>query len=325
MTPSVCVRSMLRFAGLALLLAALAGCAVFPVKPVFVEEAVQAQEATPAVPLPTPDSTEFTPVYPQACKIAEWESLQTDRIQGDMLAWSPDSRSLAYIGREKTGWYTGNLMLAGGETFADHRTLTDHVGVVGDLTFSGDGLRVAFVALRPETQLYTIMVQELIGGPALDLFPGDVARTDNWSGTKAVERWVDTGHLLVVYSCGSGCDQRVEISITDGSQRPASRESYKALETAASPVINTRAYDEETYPQMFSPNWSPDGTRVVYFDRSDSPWVLNIPEQEKYWLAVGVEDALESKWSPDGRYLAVRTDGHVFVFEMDCEEELDAE
>lgn len=325
MIPSACVRTLLRFTGPALLLAVLVGCAVFPVKPVFVEEVVQAQEPTPAVPLPTPDSTDFTPVYPQACNIAEWESLQTDRIQGDMLAWSPDSRSLAYIGRKKTGWYTGHLMLAGGEAFADRRALTDHVEVVGDLTMSGDGERLAFVALRPETQLYTVMVQELSGGPALDLFPGDAARTDGWSGTKAIERWVDSRHLLVVYSCGSGCDQRVEISITDGSQRPAGREGYKALETAASPVVNTRAYDKETYPQMFQPNWSPDGTRVVYFDRNGSPWVLNIPESEKYWLEVGVEDALESKWSPDGRYLAVRTDGRVFVFEMGCEPQMEEE
>ncbi|HZW03383.1 MAG TPA: hypothetical protein VFF68_05630, partial [Anaerolineaceae bacterium] len=124
-----------------------------------------------------------------------------------------------------------------------------------------------------------------------------------------------------VYACGTGCDQRVEIAVNDGSQRPASAESYKALETAAAPGVNLRPYDEEAYPQMSQPNWSPDGSRVVFFDRTNNPWVLDLVEKQKFWLEIGVEDALESKWSPDSRYVAIRTDGHVVVFEMGCQPE----
>jgi Tol biopolymer transport system component len=244
--------------------------------------------------------------------------MQTGDEQGDLLAWSPDGSQLAYITREANGWFTGSLALASGADFSEHTPLTQNVAVYGDLTWSRTGEQIAFVGLRPNPQTFTVYVYDLPTGRLTDLFPGDAAVTDAYASKKAVERWNDMRHVLVILSCGPGCERRVEVNTLDATQRPGD-ETYKALGTAIAPTRRLVEYDPDSFPKvMIAPNWSPDGARMVYFDRRANPWVLVMQPPGKFGLDVGSEAALESYWSPDSEWLAIRTDGHVLVYRFGC-------
>jgi dipeptidyl aminopeptidase/acylaminoacyl peptidase len=71
-------------------------------------------------------------------------------------------------------------------------------------------------------------------------------------------------------------------------------------------------------PQMKLPQWSSDGKKVVYIDNFVNAWVLLVDQKIQYQLYTPNVDVQEAKWAPDNRYLAVRTDDQVLVFDTDC-------
>jgi Tol biopolymer transport system component len=73
-----------------------------------------------------------------------------------------------------------------------------------------------------------------------------------------------------------------------------------------------------TTPQMKAPEWTQDGKKVAYIDNLIFAWVLLLDQKVHYMLDTPYIDVQELKWSPDGRYIAVRTDDQVVVFDTEC-------
>jgi hypothetical protein len=82
--------------------------------------------------------------------------------------------------------------------------------------------------------------------------------------------------------------------------------------------VNQPEYDEALYPQMINPNWSPDTSRIAFLDENDNFFVFDRDQGGFYPLDLGTLTAGETKWSPDSRYLAVRADAHLLIYDTQC-------
>jgi hypothetical protein len=282
-------------------------------------------------PSTTPDNLGYTSVPSPACLVADWSSMQTDKLQGDLLAWSPDGTRLAYLAPQpSSSWYVGLASVAQGAGYTERAALVPNIMAVGDLTWSQDGTRIAFVALRTNENLQTVLVAHADGSTLTDLFPFDEARSDLRSSQKAIIGWSDTSHLRVQTSCGEDCQQELEINILTGAARPSSdSERRNAMKTPTpgvikvldglEPYINQQSYDPKVFPRTFNqPNWSPDGQMVLYLDRRGLLWNLNPDNKAQYLLDLGLRFVNETKWSPDGLQVAVRAEDRIFVFDLAC-------
>jgi WD40 repeat protein len=69
---------------------------------------------------------------------------------------------------------------------------------------------------------------------------------------------------------------------------------------------------------MKRPTWTLDGSKVAYIDRAIVAWVLRQDLKQQYILDTPYVDVQELKWSPDGRYLALRTDDDVYIYDTEC-------
>ena len=75
-----------------------------------------------------------------------------------------------------------------------------------------------------------------------------------------------------------------------------------------------RLLDEDS----FWADWSPDGSIVIYPDQLGNITLIQVDTQEKAQLILENRSIQEVKWSPDGAYLAVRTEMEVIVYEPAC-------
>ncbi len=277
---------------------------------------------TPVVddgPTPTPLPTSVAPAFPvvsvRACKVAELESLRTDLPQGDLMAWAPSGSTLAFIGPAANSiWYTGRLYVASAPDFAPGANLAPDIAVWGDVTWSPQSNALAFVAWRtPDT--YTIMSVSTSSGRPVDLLPEEAAVTDSGRSSKAIINW-EGNFIYALTSCGTDCDQSLVLSPSGGivSSGELGRARPDRLEAAR----RIQSFDEDTYPSMLLPNWSPDGKQVVYFDAVDRVWVLLTDEALQYILTIPITYPRESKWSADSRWLALRSDDMIEVFDTTC-------
>lgn len=278
---------------------------------------------TPVVdsgPTPTPLPTSVAPAFPvvplRACKVAELESLRTDLPQGDLMAWAPADSTLAFIGPAANSiWYTGRLHTAAAPDFSLSPDLAADIYVWGDVTWSPQGDALAFVAWRiPDT--YTIMTVSTSGGRPVDLLPEQAAVTSTGRSSKAIDNW-QGNFIYALTSCGPDCDQSLVLSPSGGivSSGELGRERPDRLEAAR----RVQLFDEDTYPSMLLPNWSPDGKQVVFFDKVDRVWVLLTDEAVQYILTIPVTYPRESKWSSDSRWLALRSDDMIEIFDTTCQ------
>ncbi|RPJ36454.1 MAG: hypothetical protein EHM21_19180, partial [Chloroflexi bacterium] len=70
------------------------------------------------VPTPTMDPSGYQAINMQACSVADWSTMQTNQLQGDLIAWQPVPSgqgskknlggNIAYLApAERTSWFTG--------------------------------------------------------------------------------------------------------------------------------------------------------------------------------------------------------------------------
>ena len=283
------------------------------------------------MPSTTPDNQGYHSIPAPACLIAEWAGMQTDKLQGDLIAWSPDSSRLAYLAPQpSSSWYVGLVGQAQGKDLSQRAILVPNIMATGDINWSPDGSMLAFVALRTNEALETVMVARTDGSGLTDLFPFDEARSDQRSSQKAIGRWTDANRVLVYSSCADDCQQQAEINVlTGGISQSAESERRNAMKTPTpgvikvldglEPQVNVQSYDPKVYPRGFSePNWSPDGKFVLYLDRRGLLWNLDPASKAQYLLDLGLRDVNETKWSPDGLRVAVRAEDRIFVFDLAC-------
>jgi dipeptidyl aminopeptidase/acylaminoacyl peptidase len=282
-------------------------------------------------PLPTSTAKDYPVIASPACKLNELEALRTTQPQGDLVDWSPDGKLLAYVGPAiSSNWFSGQLYWTTLPDFMPGKKLTQDAMVFGDLNWSPDGSQMAFLAFRqPDT--YTVMLVPASGAAAVDLFLVENARTDNWSGAKAIVGWSSNSNLRVLTSCGEDCDQTLVIDTVSSAITPVGEKLRKSKDRLR-PMVPIKTFEPTTFPpamskpnwltrtspQMKVPAWTQDGKKVAYIDNAIFAWVLLLDQKLQYMLDTPFIDVQEIKWSPDGRYIAVRTDDQVVVFDTEC-------
>jgi hypothetical protein len=270
-------------------------------------------------PLPTSTGEEYPTVDNRSCLIGELIPLRVENPQGDLLAWQPDSQNLAYAGpAASSNWYAGSLHMASGPEFIAPLQLAPEALIFGDLTWSPSGDQLAFTALRISDGVYTVMTVSPQGGPAQDWMQGEAAHTDGSSSQKAIVGW-QAGSLRVLSACGPDCDQILQINLGSGQISQVGEQIRRAKDRLA-PHTNLTTYDEETYPYMLNPNWSPDLSKIVYFDEDDRTMLLTVASKDQFILDmnIDIETPREAKWADDNRTLAVRTDDRIYIFDIQC-------
>lgn len=258
----------------------------------------------------------YTIINTQACLIKEFPTIQTDqnRILGNLMAWSPDGKMFSYISpfSGTWGWYDGNLVLYSIQDESEQ--VTRDIKVSGDLTWSPDGSRLAFLALRMPENRYTVMVRSIADGSIQDLFP-TLSPTDTYSSQKGIVGWKNSNVLQISESCGVDCAQIIEYDLTTGSTQML--EEVRATENP-SLSIQTNLPTSTPNPEWLLANFSPDYSHVFFVDSRDVVWLADPENQTKYPLDIGFNDSEETSWSPDSRTLAVRGQDKIFLFSLDC-------
>jgi hypothetical protein len=290
------------------LIVSTAGCSIIGVQ-------TGAMDAT-QTPLATMNPRdELNPVPAQACLIAEGVAIQSDLEIGNLIAWAPDGAALAYItpANHYWGWYTGNLIVSepGGELIYE----SENWLFSGDLAWSPDGSRLAAVALRAVDDIYTIGLIQLSSGIVEDLL-GTAAAASEYTLPPGILRWSGRDDLQVTLPCGVDCIRILEIGLSTGEQNILAEERQ---------VGDISLSIERNLVSDFKPpidtwdilNWSPDNSLLFYTDRG-SAWIAALDPGYKYRLELGDGEAQESRWSPDGKMLAVRTEERILVFRIGC-------
>ncbi|MBE0699707.1 MAG: PD40 domain-containing protein [Anaerolineaceae bacterium] len=297
-------------------------------------------------PTATIDPSGYQAVASRSCLVNEWNTLQSEQrrgqavnwIQGDLLAWRPggtvERGELAFLAPgSRSSWFTGELTLASGMNYADHISLAPGVLANGDLTWSPEGTWLAFLAYRPNETIYTVMAVMADGSGLIDLFPTDLARTDNRSSQKAIVGWRSDTTVQVMVSCGEECRQAFDIDVTKPSNSlliPTPVDDYTLLKQNLQISQQVQTITPDAFPKnmrvtpsipSLSPiKWAPDGRQAAYLDRRGILWNLSLDEKINYILDIGLRDVYELQWSTTSDTLAIRAEDRVFLFQVPCRE-----
>lgn len=295
-------------------------------------------------PTPTIDPSGYEPVEPLSCLVNEWNTLQSEQrrgsivnwLQGDLISWRPGQAAgegeLAYLApNDRSSWFTGELTLARGPALAEHISLAPGVLANGDLTWSPGGSWLAFVAYRPNEGVYTVMAVSADGSSLVDLFPTDLARTDNRASQKAILGWSSDTTVQVIVSCGEECRNAYDIDVTalpGPVMTPTVIGDYTQLNKNLQLSQHILTLTPDDFPknmrvtpsaaQVTTVKWAPDERQVAYLDRRGILWYLNVDQKIHYILDLGLRDVYEIQWSSGSDTLAVRAEDRIFIFEVPC-------
>ena len=256
--------------------------------------------------------------------------MQSDKPQGDLVAWQPGTENLAYLApAERSSWYTGDLYISKGPDFKQKIALAPGVLANGDLTWSPDGSLLAFLAYRPNEGLYTVMIVRPDGSELIDLFPTDLARTDARTSQKAILGWQNDNTLDVMVSCGEECRLSYSFQVDVPPSpvlTPTPVGSYHELAENLQLHRNVQEFEAKLYPKAMSDpagsldtNWSPDKQLVTYTDRRGVLWLLVTGEKIQYMLDIGFRDVYETQWASTSAHIAIRAEDRLFIFQVPCQ------
>ncbi len=260
-------------------------------------------------------------------------SILEDRIHGGVMEWSENAPLFAYVAPENRywGWFSGDAVVL---DFSDDAKVPDEFGniptglapselsttdihVFGDFAFSPDNSKLAFTALRQSEKLYTVMVASLDSGlkDVVDLFPDAQAETDEYASDKSVIKWLSNNVLQAASSCGIDCERIYNINVLNGSATPQEDVRKFGHEGREQPnhVIE---YDERNYPVMNNQNWSPDNKFVFYTDARYQSWIIREASKQQYQLPVDGRDVIQTLWSSDSKFLAIRYEDKIEIYEI---------
>jgi hypothetical protein len=278
---------------------------------------VGSEEPTPA-PAPTSSVPGMQVTSPKACLVAEQGMIRAEEPQGDLISWSPVTDSVAYIAAtEASSWNVGELSLLSALKF-DH-PLPLASGAAGEILWSPDGSTIAYLGLRRSDSLYTIGLAYPDDRPAKDLFPGDSARTDDYSSQKSTLEWLDAGRLRVMVSCGMDCMEKMDISVDGGISSLVGIPTQRTWGMWSAHTHQPVSIPDEYASLPGQLNWSWDEQHIAYIDEQDNAWIINVKSGSLYPLDIGQYGAaLETDWSYDDQYLAVQVDRSIKIFSFSC-------
>jgi len=263
--------------------------------------ATQTVEATPTViALPTQLSVQ-TRVESQTCQVAELVAIQTDKPQGDLLAWSPAGHELAFVQpvNQYSGFYIGEISVYDAAQKESVFTSNDHA-VFGDLTWSADGSALAFSSLDQAAGIYTVKLVTLADGVEADIF-GDEASTEDFASQKGILSWTNDSELIVTSVCGSDCVREYQ---------------YNAISQTLNPQQEIR-YNENTSLTLVNDVTSPDGKWMINIDNKNNTWLTSTLDN-RISLLLAATSLREEKFSRDSQYLAIRTADKVLIYQLGC-------
>ena len=279
----------------------LAGCSTITSQ---MNRATQTVDATPTpIALPTQLSIQ-TRVESQTCQVAELVSIQTDKPQGDLLAWSPTGHELAYVEpvNQYSGFYVGEISVYDAAKKESVFTSKDHA-VFGDLTWSADGSALAFASLDQAVGIYTVKTVTLADGMETDIF-GDAAKTEDFASQKGILSWTSETELIVTSVCGSDCVREYQ---------------YNPVSQILNELQDIR-YNENTSLTLVNDLTSPDGKWMINIDNKNNTWLTSTLDN-RISLLLAATSLKEEKFSKDSQYLALRTADKVIIYELGCSAE----
>jgi hypothetical protein len=237
------------------------------------------------------------------CVVDELAVIQTDEHQGELMAWSPASDVLALVVpvNRHYGWYIGELVIYDPVQKADVYAGEDET-VFGDLTWSTDGGRIAYVLLDQETKRYTIKIIDPATGAEVFVFTDmDAAKTDDFASMKGILAWQGANRLQVVSSCGTDCVRSFD---------------FNPGALTLTPQNDLRQNEDFSLVATLDTE-SPDGRWQVTLDDKGNAWLTASDNQEVALLLAG-EDVFEVKFSADSQYLSLRVNDRVAIHELGC-------
>jgi len=242
-----------------------------------------------------------TRVESQTCEIAQQVTIQTDDKQGDLMAWSPQGDQLAFVQpvNQYSGWYIGDLVIYDLDKKEVVFTSKDKA-VFGDLNWAPDGSALAYVELDQGAGIYTVKIAIPKDGNELDIF-GDAASTDTFASKKGIISWLSMDDLSVTSICGSDCVRLYQ---------------YNYVSRTLNPGDEIR-YNENTSLDLVNESNSPDGKWSITLDEKNNSWLSSVAENRISLLLAGTV-VNEIKYSNDSRFLALRTNGQVLIYELGC-------
>ena len=260
------------------------------------------ETAMPAVPTQA-DGQQFELVNNQSCLIKELVSIQISDQQGDLIAWSPVSDELGFIEPDNQHWqfYVGQLALYS-PAWDVIKVLTSDQEVFGDITWSPDGLSIAYISLNTVEEQYSVNLVDHDGNSRMDVF-GDFnqARTDSWTSKKGISAWTPENDLILTSSCGADC---------------ARRYSYSPM-TSSLVVTGEKRWSED---DSLAPNSNAESTNdkwTIQADKNDNMWLIATDRGEISLLLL--DTAIdEIKWSSSSSYFALRTSDKILVYKPVC-------
>lgn len=255
-------------------------------------------------------------------------SLLEDRPNGGIMNWSDSGTYFAYTAPTNRywGWFSGDAVVLDlaedpeneyGFSVTDELS-TEGYNVFGNYAFSPDNRLLAFTALRQSEKLYTVMTAELGSGlkTVKDLFPGGICETDSFASEKSVIGWVSENELRVSSSCGIDCEHIYLVNVQTGSMT-LEEDTRKNGHSGRDHSDHVLEYDDRRYPVMNQANWAPNDKYIFYTDNRDQAWVINDETKQQFELPVNGGNILQTLWSADSRYLALRYEDRIRILAID--------
>ena len=211
-------------------------------------------------------------------------------------AWSPDGRWIAYTADD--GYETINLRLLNTAT-GESAELTRGRFVNLDPVWSPDGESLLFVSTEPSGRyhLYSLEVD--------DGSPGEPVRLTEDHAYPNERLYFGSQDLHIQPTLSP--DGREMILLSNRGIPLGSGALWRAPVGPDAMARAERILREETLYRT-RPQWSPDGTRIVYSSHRGSQfnnlYVLPVRGGEPYQLTFGDWDHFDPRWSPDGEWIA---------------------
>ncbi len=255
--------------------------------------------------------------------------------QINRFAWSPSGDAIAYIETDRAlDALTGTLQVSAAPGFAAPQALASNA--IGDPTWSPDGAQIAFVALRPNDALGTVMIVNANGSDLRDALPRDTASTDPGMGYKSIEAWPDENNLVIVTNCGSGCLHPMTLRLDRTMLTPllvsnqqgmrynwSPDRKFVVVANGARPQIGIIAVGSEEVTWIhdaasdwtFFADWAPDSSQFLFLKQTENAagmselWMWDIAASQGRLLLPGV---LSAQWAPQGGEIAFVTLGQPY-------------